>query len=127
MHARPDPLTFVGSVGYGLSPDPSYIILRRARKTNMYLLNEAGFGQPLRLPPEKVSENKLIDDEINHGTSVKDLTNKVFWLRHPELRGCRLPGIVQRPEAIATGVDAYSCEGLDIERMARPTQELAGL
>ena len=89
MHARPDPLTFVGSVGYGLSPDPSYIILRRARKTNMYLLNEAGFGQPLRLPP-KVWENKLIDDEINHGTSVKDLTNKVFWLRHPELRGCRL-------------------------------------
>jgi hypothetical protein len=53
----------------------------------MYLLNKDGLGQP----PRMVMEDKLIDDEIKRGTSVKDLTNKVFWHSHPELRGCRLP------------------------------------
>jgi hypothetical protein len=38
-----------------------------------------------------MTEDERIDDEIKRGTSVNDLTNKVFWDRHPGLRGCRLP------------------------------------
>ena len=37
------------------------------------------------------TEDELIDDEIKRGTSVNDLTNKIFWNRHPEFRDCRLP------------------------------------
>ena len=71
----------------------------------MYFLNEEGLAQwPRRgedwtLPPiiwpggggRNPTEDEVIDDEIRRGTSINDLTNKVFWNRHPEFRDCRLP------------------------------------
>jgi hypothetical protein len=71
----------------------------------MYLLNEGRLARwwpreetwpvfpPIIRPRREgrsVTEDELIDDEIKGGTSVNDLTNKVFWGRHPELRGCHL-------------------------------------
>jgi hypothetical protein len=50
-----------------------------------------GLGQPVTFPAEKVMEKKLIDDGIKLGTSLNDITNAVFWHRHPEFRACRLP------------------------------------
>jgi hypothetical protein len=53
----------------------------------MYLFSGDVLGQP----PLRVTEDTLIDDELKRGTSVNELVNKVFWQRHPEFRGCRLP------------------------------------
>jgi hypothetical protein len=47
-----------------------------------------------------VTEDELIDDEIKRGTNVNDLTNKIFWDRHPEFRGCRLPRSCQELEQL---------------------------
>jgi hypothetical protein len=68
----------------------------------MYLLNEDGLAMwPDKNWPDlpdffrpgggrSITEDELIDDEIKRGASVNDLTNRVFWDRHPELRDCRL-------------------------------------
>lgn len=78
---------------------------KKREANNVYFLNEDGLAQWPRwddnwpLPPilwpgaggRSPTEDERIDDEIKHGTDVNDLTNKVFWDRHPEFRGCRLP------------------------------------
>ena len=46
------------------------------------------------------TEDEVIDDEIRRGTSVNDLTNKIFWNRHPEFRDCRLPRSCQELEQL---------------------------
>jgi hypothetical protein len=52
----------------------------------------SGFGQdPVTFPPDPISEDKFIDEELKRGTSVKDITNEIFWGRHPQIRGWRLP------------------------------------
>ena len=81
----------------------------------MYLLNEDALAQwrprdwtvPQPWTPiwpwggaRGVTEDELIDDEIKQGTSVNDLTDKVLWNRHPELRGCRLPRSCQELEQL---------------------------
>ena len=69
------------------------------------MLNGDGLGQWWRKdwtgPPwgpiwpggggRSVTEDELIDDEIKHGLSVDQVTDKVLWNRHPEFRDCRLP------------------------------------
>ena len=70
----------------------------------MYLLNEDGLAQfwPREghwpVPPiwpgaggPAPTEEEIIEKEIKRGTSVNDLTNEIFWDRHPEFRDCRLP------------------------------------
>jgi hypothetical protein len=80
----------------------------------MYLLNENGLAQwpprpedwpwPRILWPgaegRSATEDELIEDEIKRGTSVNDLTNKVFWNRRPEFRDCRLPRSCQELEQL---------------------------
>ncbi len=71
----------------------------------MYLFNRNGLAQwwkdwPVPQPWSPIwpggggrtaTEDELIDDEIKHGLSVDQVTDKVLWNRHPEFRGCRLP------------------------------------
>lgn len=72
----------------------------------MYLSSGAGIAQPgnwdwtkqpwLPLPGSGGSaptrtEDEIIDDELKHGLSVGQLTDKIFGNRHPESRGCSLP------------------------------------
>ena len=72
----------------------------------MYLLSGDGIAQPwnwdwtkqpwLPLPGSGGSaptrtEDEIIDDELKHGLSVGQLTDKIFGNRHPEFRGCSLP------------------------------------
>ena len=81
----------------------------------MYLLNEDGLAEwwrgrdenwpfpPIILPSGGgtiPTEDEVIDDEIRRGTSVNDLTNKIFWTRHPEYRDCRLPRSCQELEQL---------------------------
>ena len=81
----------------------------------MYLLNEDGLAEWWRerdqnwpFPPiifpggggTIPTEDEVIDDEIRRGTSVNDLTNKLFWNRHSEFRDCRLPRSCQELEQL---------------------------
>lgn len=80
----------------------------------MYFLNEDGLAQwwPREenwpVPPviwprgggRSPTEDELIDAEIKRGTSINDLTNKIFWNRHPEFRDCRLPRSCQELEQL---------------------------
>ena len=81
----------------------------------MYLLNEDGLAEWWRerdqnwpFPPiifpggggTIPTEDEVIDDEIRRGTSVNDLTNKLFWNKHPEFRDCRLPRSCQELEQL---------------------------
>ena len=80
----------------------------------MYFLSEDGLAQlwPQRedwpFPPiifpggggRTMTEDERIDDEIKRGTGVNDLTNKLFWDRHPEFRDCRLPRSCQDLERL---------------------------
>ena len=80
----------------------------------MYLLSEDGVAEwsrdwdknwpfpPIIIPGGGVppTEDEVIDNEIRRGMSVNDLTNKLFWSRHPEFRDCRLPGSCQELEQL---------------------------
>jgi hypothetical protein len=81
----------------------------------MYLLNEDDLAEWPRgrdenwpFPPIIIpggggpppTEDEVIADEIKRGTSVNDLTNKLFWSRHPEFRDCRLPRSCQELEQL---------------------------
>ena len=81
----------------------------------MYLLSDDGVSEwsrdwdknwplrPLIFPGgggAAPTEDEVIADEIRRGTSVNDLTNKLFWSRHPEFRDCRLPRSCQELEQL---------------------------
>jgi hypothetical protein len=80
----------------------------------MYFLSEDGFSQlwprdenwpfpPMIFPGgggRTMTEDERIDDEIKRGTSVNDLTNKLFWDIHPDFRECRLPRSCQELERL---------------------------
>jgi hypothetical protein len=79
----------------------------------MYLLNDGGLAEwwreeNWRFPLDIIgrgggprpTEDEVIDNEIRRGTSVNDLTNKIFWTRHPEYRDCRLPRSCQELERL---------------------------
>jgi hypothetical protein len=81
----------------------------------MYLLSDDGVSEwsrdwdknwplgPLIFPGgggAAPTEDEVIVDEIRQGTSVNDLTNKLFWSRHPEFRDCRLPRSCQELEQL---------------------------
>jgi hypothetical protein len=80
----------------------------------MYLLSDDGVSEwsrewdrwplgPLIFPGgggAAPTEDEVIDNEIKRGTSVNDLTNKLFWDRHPEFRDCRLPRSCQELEQL---------------------------
>ena len=85
----------------------------------------SGFGQdPTNMPNFQVTEKSFIDEELKRGTSGKDITNEVFWRRHPEIRGWRLPTCAGLHQLYKEwkGINAYVTlkEGFERSRIQTP-------